>query len=164
MCYRQCPHEKPCPRFLIDNTPCNFQVGYHKILVRDAKVEKERYSYVVLKKGTIIFFLYPSFFLSFWIHHAGVKNSVEDEWPRIVRETLVRSKHSICRMCTANGKLEEVIFTASKHGKWVKNQEKLQFVLWSRVLFISRSMYQCARSTKWGDRLPVNISEPDVDK
>lgn len=47
----------------------------------------------------------------------GKRDSVEDEWPRLVRETMVKSKHSICKMCTANGNLTEVIFTASKHGK-----------------------------------------------
>lgn len=59
---------------------------------------KETYSYLVLKKGP----------------------RKEKEWPRIVREVLVRPKHSICRMCTSNGQLQEVIFTASKHGKLVK--------------------------------------------
>jgi hypothetical protein len=29
----------------------------------------------------------------------------------------VRPRHTICRMCTKDAKLEEVIFTASKHGK-----------------------------------------------
>lgn len=47
----------------------------------------------------------------------GKRDSLEDEWPRLVRETMVKSKHSICKMCTANGNLTEVIFTASKHGK-----------------------------------------------
>ncbi|KAJ8959291.1 hypothetical protein NQ318_021976 [Aromia moschata] len=58
-------------------------------------------------------------------------------WPRIVRPALVRSKHTICRMCTANGKLEEVIFTASKHGKIT---------------------YHCARASHWGDLLPVRLN------
>ncbi|KAJ8929170.1 hypothetical protein NQ314_018165 [Rhamnusium bicolor] len=49
---------------------------------------------------------------------------------------LVRSKHTICRVCTANGKLDEVIFTARKHGKVT---------------------YHCARASKWGDLLPVKL-------
>lgn len=44
-------------------------------------------------------------------------NSVSCKWPRIVRPTLVRSKHTVCRMCTAEGQLKEVVATASKHGK-----------------------------------------------
>lgn len=36
-----------------------------------------------------------------------------------MRETLVRPRHTICRMCTHRGKLEEAIFTASRHGKCV---------------------------------------------
>lgn len=47
----------------------------------------------------------------------GKASENDERWPRIVRPTLVRSKHAICRMCTANGKLEEVIFTKSKHGE-----------------------------------------------
>lgn len=61
--------------------------------------KEERYSYVVLKKGP--------------------RDPSDPQWPRLVRETLVRSKHSICRMCTKDGNLQEVIFTSSKHGKYV---------------------------------------------
>jgi ribosomal protein RSM22 (predicted rRNA methylase) len=39
-------------------------------------------------------------------------------------------------MCTKDAKLEEVIFTASKHGK---------------------EMYRCARASKWGDLVPVAL-------
>lgn len=60
----------------------------------------ERYSYVVLEKGE--------------------RDSEKDlQWPRVVRPNLVKSRHSICRVCTKNGKLNEVIFTAAKHGKYV---------------------------------------------
>ncbi|KAK9710245.1 Mitochondrial small ribosomal subunit Rsm22 [Popillia japonica] len=115
--FSPCPHDKPCPRFLLnDHTPCNFEVGYTRPFIKESKTGKERYSYVIMKKGK--------------------RDSVEDEWPRLVRETMVKSKHSICKMCTANGNLTEVIFTASKHGK---------------------SMYHCARSSKWGDRLPITV-------
>ena len=47
----------------------------------------------------------------------GERNSEDPNWPRIVREILVRRRHAICRLCTARGKLEETIVTASKHGK-----------------------------------------------
>lgn len=40
-----------------------------------------------------------------------------DNWPRLVRPTMLRSKHVRCRICTSNGKLNEVVFTASKNGK-----------------------------------------------
>lgn len=56
-----------------------------------------RYSYVVLKKGKI--------------------SDATRKWPRLVRPTLLRSKHIICRMCTEDAKLQEVIFTHSKHGR-----------------------------------------------
>jgi hypothetical protein len=51
----QCPHDLPCPRLAHDTTPCNFEVSYIPLPFQgrcDAK--KERYSYVVLKKGKVI--------------------------------------------------------------------------------------------------------------
>lgn len=108
-----------CPRFLAeDGTPCNFISSYVPLPLNSEignAHQKEMFSYVVLKKGPI--------------------NDI-NSWPRIVRPALVRSKHTVCRMCTKNGKLEEIIFTQSKHGKLP---------------------YRCARSSKWGDRLPIDI-------
>lgn len=43
----------------------------------------------------------------------------DNQWPRIVRPVLKRSKHVICHMCTASGKLEEHIFTKWKNGRFV---------------------------------------------
>ncbi|XP_023013707.2 ribosome assembly protein METTL17, mitochondrial [Leptinotarsa decemlineata] len=124
--FSPCPHDDTCPRFVLDDgTPCNFEVTYFSLPVgASSESRKELYSYVVLKKGR--------------------PEEINQRWPRLVRPTLVRSKHSICRMCSARGKLGEVIFTASKHGK---------------------SMYHCARASKWGDLLPVKIQDTveDVD-
>lgn len=101
-----------------EGNPCNFEVAYHTPpLLGSSEVHKEIYSYVVLRKG---------------------QRDDDLQWPRLVRPTLVRSKHSICRMCTAGGKLCEVIFTASKHSKTV---------------------YHCARASKWGDLLPMKIED-----
>ncbi|XP_044730622.1 methyltransferase-like protein 17, mitochondrial [Chrysoperla carnea] len=115
--FMPCPHDKPCPRFLNDNTPCNFEVSYRTLpLLGSSEYHRERYSYVVLQKSP--------------------RNENDVSWPRIVRPTLVKSKHTICRLCTSKGTLEEVIFTASKHGK---------------------TSYHCARASKWGDLLPITI-------
>ncbi|XP_073822007.1 ribosome assembly protein METTL17, mitochondrial [Musca autumnalis] len=118
--FAPCPHDFACPRLLNseDNTPCNFQINYTPIKL-GANFKKDptaRYSYAVLKKG--------------------IPSDSSRHWPRIVRPTLVRSKHSICRMCSPDGKLTEIIFTQSKHG---------------------RDAYRCARSSRWGDRLPIII-------
>ncbi|XP_061392275.1 methyltransferase-like protein 17, mitochondrial [Musca vetustissima] len=120
--FAPCPHDFTCPRLSNseDNTPCNFQINY-KPLRFAGNVSKDpvaRYSYVVIKKG--------------------IPSDPTRSWPRIVRPTLVRSKHSICRMCTSSGDLTEIIFTQSKHGK---------------------NAYRCARSSRWGDRLPIIIGE-----
>lgn len=89
-----------CPRVAAnDGTPCNFVVNYHTTGIGSTMaIQKELYSYVVLKKG-------PK------------ADEAANSWPRIVRPVLVRKKHSICRMCTKHGQLQEVIFCASKHGK-----------------------------------------------
>lgn len=64
-----------------------------------------------------------------------------DRWPRIVRQPLPRHNHVICRMCTNEGKIQEGIFTGKKHGKLV---------------------YRCAKTSTWGDQLPIKVLEPEV--
>ncbi|XP_060644932.1 methyltransferase-like protein 17, mitochondrial [Drosophila nasuta] len=122
--FAPCPHDLRCPRLssLADRTPCNFEISYSPLrLSSDSAADRKTsvYSYAILKKGTI--------------------DDSSRQWPRIVRPTLVRSKHSICRLCTDGGKLQEVIFTASKHGK---------------------AAYSCARVSRWGDRLPISLGTP----
>ncbi|XP_013109862.2 methyltransferase-like protein 17, mitochondrial [Stomoxys calcitrans] len=120
--FAPCPHDSICPRLsnTDDRTPCNFQITYTPTKLESSKHKDltARFSYVVLKKG--------------------LPTDSTRLWPRLVRPTLVRSKHSICRMCTSEGTLTEIIFTQSKHG---------------------RSAYRCARSSRWGDRLPIIIED-----
>jgi len=121
--FSPCNQEHPCPRYDIDDTPCNFEISYYTPkIAQPTVIKRENFSYIVIKKGE--------------------RSKSDDQWPRIVRPVLVRSKHSICRMCTSSGKLQEIIFTASKHGK---------------------IPYWCARSTKWGDRLPIVIKEDQTE-
>lgn len=117
--FAPCSHDLQCPRFqLNDETPCNFEISFNSLpFGGNSHIKKEPYSYLVIKKGS---------------------QPPAERWPRIVRPTLVKSKHSICRMCTNEGKLKEIIFTASKHGKMA---------------------YRCARHSRWGDQLPINIEE-----
>uniref|UniRef100_A0A1A9WHI7 Methyltransferase-like protein 17, mitochondrial n=1 Tax=Glossina brevipalpis TaxID=37001 RepID=A0A1A9WHI7_9MUSC len=121
--FAPCPHDKVCPRFsdLNDRTPCNFETLYVQPLLHKSSqgYGAAYYSYVILRKG--------------------LKQDSNLSWPRIVRPTLIRSRHAICRMCTSEGKLQEVIFTKSKHGRFA---------------------YRCAKASSWGDRLPVAIGEP----
>ncbi|KAH8255596.1 hypothetical protein KR038_007012 [Drosophila bunnanda] len=121
-----CPHDVTCPRLkdLADRTPCNFPISYAPLrLGSDSNADRHTslYSYAILKKGP--------------------QSDSSRSWPRIVRPTLVRSKHAICRVCTGEGNLQEVIFTKSKHGK---------------------SAYSCAKVSRWGDRLPMSLGQPQV--
>lgn len=117
--FSPCPHDFICPKTLLDKPKtCHFPVNYFPLPFSNKKeVHHELYSYVVLKKG---------------------QRDEKMEWPRLVEPTLVRSKHSICRMCNREGKLKEIIFSASKHGK---------------------PLYYCARNTRWGDALPIEVND-----
>jgi ribosomal protein RSM22 (predicted rRNA methylase) len=96
----QCPHEAACPRLQSqDGTPCNFEVRYPPFLTKSNHYFKERFCYVIIGKG--------------------IRPDTIPAWPRIVRPTLVRRKHTICRLCTPAGKLQEIIFTPAKSGKLV---------------------------------------------
>lgn len=115
--FSPCPHDDVCPKF-INDIRCNFEVPYYSLQIGSvAQSRREKYSYVVFKKAL------------------RDKNNIT--WPRLVEKPLVRSRHVICRMCTNRGKLDEVIFTPSKHGKVT---------------------YRCARSSKWGDLLPISLT------
>ncbi|XP_054742780.1 methyltransferase-like protein 17, mitochondrial [Anastrepha obliqua] len=121
--FAPCSHNLACPRLanIADRTPCNFEVAYAPLRLGDINDERHtaRYAYVVLKKGEI--------------------SDATRNWPRLVRPTLPRSKHVVCRMCTMDAKLQEVIFTQSKHG---------------------RHAYRCAKASDWGDRLPITLGGP----
>ncbi|XP_031627853.1 methyltransferase-like protein 17, mitochondrial [Contarinia nasturtii] len=123
--FAPCPHEMACPRVLKDDgTPCNFSARYRSLDIgQRPKDEIIRYSYVVFKKG-----------------------SRDDDptmnWPRLVRPTQVRTRHTRCKLCTHRGKLEELVVTKGKHSK---------------------NTYGCARKSDWGDRMPVEIVENECD-
>jgi len=96
--FSPCPHESSCPRLSTDDTPCNFEIKYEPLLTgKDVQLEKDRFTYVVLKKGE--------------------REKTEPQWPRVVRPILPRSRHTICRLCTKEGQLSEVVITRSKHDK-----------------------------------------------
>lgn len=90
-----------CPQYVLnDGTPCNFEAKYQPLsFTAKQEVRSENYSYVVFKR-----------------RKDGEQN-IDNHSPRLVRPTLVRSGHTICRMCTNKGKLQELIFTKSKHEK-----------------------------------------------
>ncbi|XP_005918185.1 methyltransferase-like protein 17, mitochondrial [Haplochromis burtoni] len=56
------------------------------------------------------------------------------EWARLIAPVLRRTRHVHCRMCCPDGQLQHMVVTARKH---------------------SRDMYRCARSSDWGDQMPI---------
>ncbi|XP_026749253.1 methyltransferase-like protein 17, mitochondrial [Galleria mellonella] len=113
--FSPCPNDNVCPRYLEHKTPCNFIMKFETLPISGkSEVMADLFSYVILRKG--------------------VRPSDDPQWPRIVRAPIVRSGHTICRLCTAQGELKEVIFSKSKYDQ---------------------TTYRCARSSNWGDLLPV---------
>ncbi|CAG9574135.1 unnamed protein product [Danaus chrysippus] len=113
--FAPCPNDNVCPRYLEHQTPCNFLMKYETLsFPSKTEVMAELFSYVILRKG--------------------VRPSNDPAWPRVVRAPIVRSGHTICRMCTSQGELKEVIFSKGKYDQ---------------------KTYRCARSCNWGDLLPV---------
>ncbi|KAF7397691.1 hypothetical protein HZH68_008913 [Vespula germanica] len=120
--FAPCPHDLKCPRYYTDEIPCNFETSYYTLpLLGPSLLKKQRFSYVILKKD--------------------IRSESDKQWPRLVQPTLKRARHVICRTCTANGKLEEIIFTSYKYGK---------------------NAYRCARVSKWGDLLPIELSKDNL--
>ncbi|XP_034255031.1 methyltransferase-like protein 17, mitochondrial isoform X2 [Thrips palmi] len=115
-----CMHELVCPRFVHDLTPCNFEVSYlpPRFLNNKQDRMKHLYSYIVLKKGP--------------------RPKDDSQWPRCVRETLIRNKHIHLRLCTAEGTLENVLIQKA---------------------YNCSNAYKCAKHTKWGDCLPGKVIE-----
>ncbi|KAM3604346.1 uncharacterized protein V6R79_009781 [Siganus canaliculatus] len=56
------------------------------------------------------------------------------DWARLIAPVQRRSRHVHCRLCCPDGQLEHQVVTARKH---------------------SRDVYRCARSSDWGDQLPI---------
>ncbi|KAL7386756.1 hypothetical protein ABVT39_012863 [Epinephelus coioides] len=63
------------------------------------------------------------------------------DWARLTAPVQRRSRHVHCRMCCPDGQLQHLVVTAKKH---------------------SRDVYRCARSSDWGDQLPL-IQRVDDD-
>ena len=55
----------------------------------------------------------------------GDRNFNEVQWPRIIlHDPLLRPRHSVCKVCTTDGKVAQVILTKSKTVRLVKNKTK----------------------------------------
>ncbi|CAL4082861.1 unnamed protein product, partial [Meganyctiphanes norvegica] len=99
--FAPCPHDYFCPRYLDGSyTPCNFEVSYEPLKLAGRKVhpKMEKFSYVVLKRGTR-------------------QDDTIESWPRVIRKPLHGKGHVICRTCTKFGQLQEFTLTKRRHGK-----------------------------------------------
>ncbi|KAG7273052.1 hypothetical protein CRUP_007208 [Coryphaenoides rupestris] len=63
------------------------------------------------------------------------------DWVRVVAPVLRRPRHVHCHTCGLDGQLHHMVVTRAKHG---------------------RDLYRCARSSDWGDQLPI-IQQEEAD-
>uniref|UniRef100_A0A8D8TJL3 Methyltransferase-like protein 17, mitochondrial n=2 Tax=Cacopsylla melanoneura TaxID=428564 RepID=A0A8D8TJL3_9HEMI len=119
--FAPCPHEALCPKQSFAHH-CNFDVKYENLTYsRGARdIRTETFCYVILRRG---------------------ERKVTPPWPRIVHPVLVRTKHSVCKLCTPEGNIEQINFTNKKHGM---------------------IEHRCAKGSKWGDLLPITIHKEEV--
>uniref|UniRef100_A0A671RND9 Ribosome assembly protein METTL17, mitochondrial n=1 Tax=Sinocyclocheilus anshuiensis TaxID=1608454 RepID=A0A671RND9_9TELE len=75
---------------------------------------------------------------------AEEKAQKSEHWDmtRLIAQVHRRPRHVQCQLCCANGELKQLAVTARRHGK---------------------DMYRCARSSDWGDLLPMFHAEDDTN-
>lgn len=80
--------------------PCNFEVKYIPISMGTPQPPATHFfTYLIIKKGK------------------RETEGVSIDWPRLIGTPMIRSRHTICRLCTHNGEIEDVAFTKKKHSK-----------------------------------------------
>lgn len=83
-----------CPRQKEQKQPCYFEVRYRNFPFKglpnklNDQIFRGRFSYLVAKKSN---------------------DDSSEQKPRVVEQPLKRHNHVICRLCTNNGKLEEIV-------------------------------------------------------
>lgn len=68
------------------------------------------------------------------VSRSELQDSEAVQWSRLISQVHRRPRHVQCQICCSDGELKQLAITAKHHG---------------------RDTYRCARSSEWGDRLPV---------
>ncbi|XP_036374814.1 methyltransferase-like protein 17, mitochondrial isoform X2 [Megalops cyprinoides] len=127
--FAPCPHQLPCPRLAQESQlPCNYPQPYRPLpLPGSPDRAVERFSYLVLRRAGPEREAEPEL-------EAGPEQEAGLAWARLIGPVLRRSRHVHCQLCCSDGEIRRLVVTARRHG---------------------RDMYRCARSSDWGDRLPI---------
>jgi len=108
-----------CPRFSFDTIPCNFGVKFRPVYpFHQDGSGNTMFCYVVIRRG--------------------YQDLNDEKWPRLIGEPMIRARHVICRVCTKDAKLKEVVLTRKKH---------------------SHEFRLMAKRSKWGDLLPFHLED-----
>ncbi|XP_055007500.1 methyltransferase-like protein 17, mitochondrial [Boleophthalmus pectinirostris] len=124
--FAPCPHEMMCPKLTKEPVfPCNFQQKYHTLSLPG------QISHLTEKFSYLILTRADPKSLV-----PGLDSGLDPglDWARLIAPVLPRTRHVHCRMCCTDGQLQHVVVTPRKHG---------------------RDVYRCARSSDWGDQIPV---------
>ena len=111
-----CPHDAPCPRFALDTVPCSFPVRWTNFAlpgIDSAATRQGSFSYVAFRKGV---------------------REVEAR-PRLVEESVKTKGAMYCRLCTPEGRLQEVLCKKSRDP----------------------GLYEVAKRLAVGQQLPVTL-------
>lgn len=109
----------------------------------------ERFSYLVLSRTD-------------WAGGEGL------DWARLTAQVLRRPRHVHCQVCCSSGEIKRVVVTAHRHGRYVESSTSIITLPLSKLNCIHdwlypfhRDVYRCARSSDWGDQLPIIQPEDD---
>ncbi|KAL4234521.1 Methyltransferase-like protein 17 [Mactra antiquata] len=98
--FSPCTHDALCPKLEFKKSPCTFSLKYRQLNIdkeygQGDTINKERFSYVVLKKGP---------------------RKEKDIYPRLT-EVHQKSGHSRCYMCCPDGTMRHFIFSKSRPSR-----------------------------------------------
>lgn len=101
--FAPCPHNQHCPKFRYapENMPCNFEVQCQKWKGQSQDRMKERYSYVIFKRGKLA-------------------EDMTNEWPRIVFSEVLQKRHkdmAYCTLCCPDSTLSRRSISRGRNGR-----------------------------------------------
>ncbi|XP_063074542.1 methyltransferase-like protein 17, mitochondrial [Engraulis encrasicolus] len=134
--FAPCTHALPCPKMQSLSIPCNFLQPYHSLpLTKGQDIHQEKFSYLVMSRTGSVGQLAAG-------QPAADAESEEMEWGRLTAPVMRRPRRVHCQLCCSDGELRQLVITARLHG---------------------RDTYRCARSSDWGDRLPITSAGEEED-
>lgn len=117
-------------------------------LIREQQLVNEKYSYLIVKKGTVSSTSKPDATESDFAE-AHEKSFF---WPRVIRPVIRKHKHSIMDLCNTEGEMERRII-AKSHGL-EGGYNKAKKLRWGDLWYFERRIpHKFRKEGKYGKRL-----------